>query len=385
MSENIVNYLVDYINFINGLKYDSTLYFRGENKNYPQRVPGIYRGNYYNDDLVGFQYPEFMKKGTKEYYFEMFRELGWTKTLFHENSFERITDLQHYKAITNILDVSTNPLVALFFACYEDETDDGKVYVYSSKSENERDYFGHTISIMTALNFISREVIDRFVVVFEKLMEIISEDKQYLFFNRKSTIGDIISNLESNFKTDSDIRKFGEELLPILDVIFEGDSAYINFRDNEKDLLDSGTYKMILLKVLKSIFEEFLEEINQNCNRREEIKYPFAIYQDILKSYIVRTAKINERIKNQQGAFIIPGYVHTFNKNVLDKSVVSEIQTEINKSLEKSIELIGQFKIPRDNKQGILKELKKFGIDESFIYPDIEYISKSISKKYKKE
>lgn len=43
-----------------------------------------------------------------------------------------------------------------------------------------------------------------------------------------------------------------------------------------------------------------------------------------------------------------------------------------------------KIKIPKDAKQQILKELDELGINEAFIYPDLEHFSKYLSNKYRK-
>lgn len=94
------------------------------------------------------------------------------------------------------------------------------------------------------------------------------------------------------------------------------------------------------------------------------------------KSYIVYPSRLNERIKNQKGAFIIPGYFST------KKIDVNEIQTSIKNSLTNSIKEINRIIVDSNSKKQILEQLRQLGIDEGFIYPDIEHIAKTISEKY---
>lgn len=47
-----------------------------------------------------------------------------------ENILERLIKMQHYGLPTRLLDITTNPLVALFFACNKDFDKDGEVIVF---------------------------------------------------------------------------------------------------------------------------------------------------------------------------------------------------------------------------------------------------------------
>ncbi|MFS9078767.1 FRG domain-containing protein [Streptococcus infantis] len=411
-----INSLEEYTVFINEISTKTqdgqkkTIFFRGESECYPKRLPGIFRSEKKNNKLEA-EKPMFrtlVEDGTKDYYFEIFQELGWPITSFGTKLFEWIVEVQHYGAVTSILDVSTNALVGLFFACSGNHESDGKLYVYTTLTDNEKYYFGHTISIMTALNFIPRSQIDEFIEFLRALMSEFPEEVRPRIFSRSFTITDIIQKLTEEFNSETvsaNIEKFGEDrfkipfkvlnikngdktitvsedeaenqIVKLLEPFLQ-DDPYLSYLGGQgKQNLKIEHYQKYLLSNIERLLTPFLEQLNQNSGRNEILKFPVAIFEDIQKSYIVKPAKINERIKHQSGAFIIPGYISS-------KGISFEnMQEKIDESIQQSIRLEYELVIPKEKKQEILEQLRIFGIDEGFIYPDIEHISRAISDKYK--
>lgn len=73
-----------------------------------------------------------------------------------KNTFEHLVMMQHYGFPTRLLDVTSNPLVALYFACvdgkgYGNKEDDGAVTIYDLFEGNIYNYESHTITIVSNL------------------------------------------------------------------------------------------------------------------------------------------------------------------------------------------------------------------------------------------
>lgn len=69
--------------------------------------------------------------------------------------FDRLVRMQHYGLPTRLLDISTNPLVALFFACYgapELQAIDGEVIALRVRSDKVKYYDSDTVSCLANLS-----------------------------------------------------------------------------------------------------------------------------------------------------------------------------------------------------------------------------------------
>ncbi|MDO4988157.1 MAG: FRG domain-containing protein [Synergistes sp.] len=117
----MINSFGDYWNEIKGLlpnRSDEMLFLRGQsNGNWKQMLPGIMRKD--GDEFTEYRniqvdYPEEFKK--------------------HEH-LSNLVKMQHYGCSTRLLDFTLNPLVALFFACEQDEDVDGKVFIIKVKKK----------------------------------------------------------------------------------------------------------------------------------------------------------------------------------------------------------------------------------------------------------
>lgn len=65
--------------------------------------------------------------------------------------FDRLVRMQHYGLPTRLLDISGNPLVALFFACSSKPEKDGEVIVFQVTSERIKYYDSDTVSCISNL------------------------------------------------------------------------------------------------------------------------------------------------------------------------------------------------------------------------------------------
>ncbi len=211
----------------------------------------------------------------------------------HMTDFEQLVKMQHYGLPTRLMDLTTNPLIALYFACSKHPDKDGELIVF----------------IETLQRPTQKEV---------KMFAALAE------YDGKS---------EGNF-----VDYFAK-----------------------KGLIETSA----------TPFEELVQRLqNQFQNKYVPVVAP----------------KNNERIKRQNGAFLILGvdikkeepsyYIkNTFNlKDELSDYVASG--ETIHESIPRYLV------IPSDCKESILQELDRVGINEAFVYPELEHQTSYIKNKH---
>ncbi|MBS4761614.1 FRG domain-containing protein [Carnobacteriaceae bacterium zg-ZUI252] len=304
-------------------------YFRGESSYHDLRLPSLYREE--NLTMCGSEY----------YYRALLSELGRADYQENTSLVRLISELQHYGAKTRLLDITKNPLIALYFAVEKDDDKPGYLFVYKSDICKEKFDTGHTIAIKSALNFMPQDVINEFLDSVGSIKE------------------KIISNLECTKLEEIEDKLKKEEVTP-------------------------GECKRVVAAITK-----FMELLNQRARVREQLVYPFKIFSDLQQAHIVIPSKTTDRIRQQQGAFIYPRYVSTKNSYESIKEQISDSIDALSTEFQTDKEIKGDknkkqsfsvIKIDGGNKKAIRNELALLGITEGSIYPDIEHQSAALLK-----
>lgn len=131
------------------------VFYRGHSNRTKYRLePSILR----KDDRGNFVYRDAEDR--------MYRELLVSNSVdFHGDVYtlDRLVRMQHYSLPTRLLDITSNPLIALYFACKSNPNDDGEVVVFSME-RNQIKYFdsdtASCIANLTRLPQDSKESID---------------------------------------------------------------------------------------------------------------------------------------------------------------------------------------------------------------------------------
>lgn len=258
-------------------------FFRGQAADYWDIRPSIFR-----KDILSVEH-ELMTEPLRIIPRE-FRSLG--------DTFEIMEKYQHYGLSTRLLDLTSNPLVALYFAC---ESCDKEEEYQMEGFETEKRYPNGIVylkQVDSALKY------DDWVV---KAISYISR----IDYNGEVTLRKLIDSLE-----------------------IEG-----------------------------VISEEF-----KNEGQLEKI---ISILQD---AYVVLPAINNERLSRQSGAFLLPAKFNIKSNGLdLNNAIIEKAECDLREEFDPFV-----FYVEHDNKEKIRKELDKYNVNESSLFPELEYQLKHI-------
>ena len=133
-----------FIEHVLALKHDGhEVFYRGHSNRKKYRLePSIFRrdekGNYIYRDSEDKLYRELLVSNSIDFQGDVY-------------TLDRLVRMQHYSLPTRLLDITSNPLIALYFACKSHSTQDGEVIVFSMEREQIKYFDSDTASCIANL------------------------------------------------------------------------------------------------------------------------------------------------------------------------------------------------------------------------------------------
>ena len=190
-----INSLDDYLDFIRHLYLyeDECLFYRGHSNCSYKLIPSLFR----KDDWLNNEKKMFLELLTR----------CPNDFINHNTNIEKLAEMQHYGLPTRLLDVTRNPLIALYFSCEYDSDSRGEVIVFKVPNNQINYLHSKKINILSILPLLTRE----------------EQDTLYEYFKNN----DKASLKEINAMIDFDLDLYINELETIYSKDILGSALYI--------------------------------------------------------------------------------------------------------------------------------------------------------------
>ena len=382
------------------------VFFRGQSEEFEFIIPSIFRDTKYieNED-------ELIKEAEISYPLEI-------QKIKYQS--DKLALMQHYGLPTRILDITTNALVALYFAVSENKDKDGVVYLFNKKTNKKEVLTSKSIpviikTVLANLTYKEKLLLDltfrkiknkeillssfrkvnyRILSIIEKIYDTIKMDIGFIPTNIK--ISDFYGlNFVSPLEIDERIiRQNAMFMIFGLDGIYNANKETLKFIKNDKEIIEKKRELGEVEKNYRKTEEELENEINElneeeRENKEEELKR--LSIEHMYKVEKIRK-KISElEIKRKNYKFeeemqrtldeIITNYMLPYSPEYFLPKKEKEwiFFDEYGKSTHNGKVVI---LLKAKYKERIKNELEVIGISRKTIYPDMQNKSMYIKEKY---
>lgn len=250
-------------------------------------------------------------------------------------NFEKLALMQHYSYPTRLLDMTENPLVALYFACAENEKKDGEVVVIKIKRNAIKYFDSDTVSVLSSFSKVEPDC-------FQQLNE---EIKKLILSNKASCLKRVQARLGRN-TTQTAITTV---------------TNYLKDSKNKTEQTRLLTECFNQCELVRFLVHEIGGEKPHFTSRIDPSHFNNKIV-------CVKSKYDNRRILAQMGVFLLFGIKDS------DKAQCADF--------EKSQIEISKIKITASSKKGLLKQLEVIGISEERLFPEIMSSAKVVTRRF---
>lgn len=365
-------------------KLNGTYYFRGESSlKYDKILASAFRSYsfLFSDNQKTFDY----RKARKEYYTEIAHELSQIE----RDNFLHYA--QHHGLPTPLIDITSNPLTALYFSCSGNFSENQcRVYAFNQNKFidlsnfaekddiNLNNYFfdnEFTYQVLLQIHLLSEEVKKQLLFeCVQNLKSLITKNGIFTSPNNigKESIPTLKDILQKQFSVeDNNIDSFCERFKAYFFTYFEIDFKYN--RDKEKfrtklsfkggDFLFGVHYKDRFADDLAVIILFLINQ--QSKNMMDDFLAGTDNYSVVFPPIVIHPSVKFERMKSQDGTFLyqVPHFNGTSNDYIGFSKIEGDIEFIIN------------------DKKNIFLTLSKLGINRKTIFPDHDNIARFLKDK----